>query len=106
MLIAWQIGFLGYYEEPSTYILDKLALADPLLSRISTINNNICPRPGHIERPIPKGYIETLLTGENYIEDKRIGSYNELLRSVIKDKLFSIDRIKNIIKINLKKNIT
>lgn len=106
LLIAWQIGFLGYYEEPSTYILDKLALADPLLSRISTINNNICPRPGHIERPIPKGYIETLLTGENYIEDKRIGSYNELLRSVIKDKLFSIDRIKNIIKINLKKNIT
>ncbi len=97
------IGIVGYYAGPKVKILDSLALSDPLLVRMPIRDNNQDWRIGHIYRTIPNGYVETIETGINVIEDKNIKKYYDKLKIITQDKLFTKKRFKTIINMNLGK---
>ncbi|MCK6585006.1 MAG: hypothetical protein L6Q49_18065, partial [Anaerolineales bacterium] len=65
--IETAIGKFGYTKGPNVYVIDREALADPLLARLPTHQKKW--RIGHFGRDLPAGYLETLETGVNQIED-------------------------------------
>ena len=91
------IGFYGYYAGHQCYILDELALCDPLLSKLPAIKPW---RIGHFKREIPKGYEETLESGINKIEDPNLAEYYDKILLITRGDQFSPERLKAIWKIN------
>ena len=74
ILVGWG-GGITYETGPSTHFVDKYALSDPLLARlpkVSTTQSHF--RPGHLDRPIPDGYLVSLETNENQIQDEDIAA--------------------------------
>ncbi len=96
------IGFQGYLGGPKVILVDQLALSDPLLARLPALSAQQL-RIGHLERPIPEGYLETLMTGENRLQDKNLAAYYNKLRLVTRGPLFSWERFKTIVEMNLGK---
>jgi len=94
------IGRLGFAVGPGIHILDIVALADPLLSRLPTINKENF-WIGHFKRRVPEGYYETLKTGKNCIKDPDIALFYHKLSLIIKGELFDSRRIAEILKMNL-----
>lgn len=94
------IGFYGYNAGPSIYIIDQLALADPLLARLPA-RRDIHWRVGHYTREIPGGYERTLETGKNALKDSDLAIYYTKLTLIIRGPLLSKSRLLEIIKINL-----
>ena len=107
------IGLYGYYAGSNVYIIDPMALADPLLSKLPSTEywlihkyrfNSIKKwRVGHFARKIPDGYLETIKTGKDQFDDKDLGKYYEKLSFIIRGDLFNINRLKEIINFNLGK---
>lgn len=97
---TFSIGFQGYYAGPEIYILDKLALSDPLLSRLPSKKEW---RIGHFPRAIPEGYPESIITNSNKIVDEDLQLYYEKLRKVTRGDLFDFERLIDIINFNLGK---
>jgi arabinofuranosyltransferase len=87
---------------PKTHIVDEVALTDPLLARIPSINN-IEWKTGHLYRYVPDGYIETLITKKNVIQDKDLREYYSYLHNITSGDIFSKKRFENIINMNLGK---
>ena len=85
------IGFVGYYAGPEVYIIDSRGLADPLLARLpgGTAESTI----GHLDRPIPDGYLKTVATGTNHIADPNLAAYYEKLHEVVSGDLWSGHRL-------------
>ena len=71
------VGFSGYYAGPKVHIIDPLGICDPLLARTNMKNEPW--RIGHIFHEIPKGYRESIETGENLIRDPEIAELYEAL---------------------------
>ncbi len=92
------IGLVGYMANPKTFIVDPLALADPLLSHLPAIPGS---RIGHFERTIPQGYLATLQTGRNVIADPCIRRLYDDIHPVVTGPLFTVQRFKKIVKVNL-----
>ncbi len=92
------VGFFGYFAGPQVYVVDLLGLADPLLARLPPTDPNW--RVGHFGRTVPDGYMETLVTGENMIEDKNLAAYYDRLAFVIRGDLFDIGRLVEIWRLN------
>lgn len=93
------IGFFGFYAGPQVYILDKLALADPLLARLPAMRK-VNWRIGHYERFMPEGYLQTLHLGRNVIADPKLALYYDKLSLIVKGKLFDTQRLIEIWKMN------
>ncbi len=93
------LGMKGYSAGPSVHVYDMYALSDPLLARIPSNPRNSAP--GHNARPIPEGYLETLWSGENQIEDPAIRLYYSKLETIIKGDLWSLMRLNEIFNMNL-----
>ena len=93
------IGFLGYSAGPNVHIIDYFALSDPLLSHLP-VRRGANILIGHFSRPIPAGYLPTLETGVNQIEDQDIRQYYDVLSLITKGKIWEIKRLKTIWKIN------
>ena len=96
------MGIAGYLAGPDVYILDVYALSDPLLARLQMEDLENW-RIGHFRRNIPKGYISTLKTGKNQIEDPNLGQYYEKLKIITSAPLFSKERMKTILEMNIGK---
>lgn len=82
------IGLYGFYAGPKVYIIDEYALADPLLARLPAereANFYI----GHFHRRVPDGYISTVYSGKNQLEDENLARYYDQLRLVVRGPLFS-----------------
>jgi arabinofuranosyltransferase len=96
---------------PNFHMIDLNSLADPLMTRMPLYQIDKW-RIGHFRHMIPKGYMETLKTGENLIVDKNIAMYYDKLSLVIKGNLWNWQRIVEIWNLNtdkydyLLKNIT
>jgi tetratricopeptide (TPR) repeat protein len=58
-------------------------------------------RIGHYVRPIPSGYTLSILQQQNLIDDPNLNKYYTVIRNIIQDDIFSVDRIANILKMNL-----
>ena len=96
------MGIAGYLAGPDVYILDVYALSDPLLARLQMEDLENW-RIGHFRRNIPKGYISTLKTGKNQIDDPNLGQYYEKLKIITSAPLFSKERMKTILEMNIGK---
>jgi arabinofuranosyltransferase len=92
------VGMYGYFAGPGVHIIDYMGLGDAFLARLP-----IPPAPwrvGHYARTLPKGYEETIATGVNRIEDPNLHRYYDHLRTVISGRLWSWDRLKEILLFN------
>ena len=81
------------------YLTDVFALQDPLLARLK-VDTSHHWRVGHAAREIPRGYQETVATGENRIEDPALREYYEKLLLVMKAPLFDYERLRTIWDLN------
>jgi arabinofuranosyltransferase len=95
---AESIGTLGYYANPKTHIIDQLGLGDPLLSHLAADPNS---RVGHFYRVVPAGYVASLEQHRNLIQDPCIQQLYSDIRPVVTGPVFSFERFKKIIKLNL-----
>ncbi len=117
ILVEGMIGVAGYVAGPGVHIVDFHALADPLLSRLpivakdrmyeafmigSTGKKGAGPwRIGHFLRNVPAGYLETVLTGRNRIEEPELAAFYDRLAFMTRGPLWSGKRIVEIARTNL-----
>lgn len=93
------IGVFGYFAGPPVHIVDRYALSDPLLARLPALYSKNW-RIGHFYRPLPRGYLETLQSGEDRFEDAKLGSYYQKLSLIIRGELFDPRRLVEIWRLN------
>jgi len=91
------VGFIGYFAGPAVHIVDLYALCDPLLARLPVSG---AWRIGHFERDVPAGYLQTLRTGVNQIQNPNLATYYDALALVTRGPLFSRARLIAIWKMN------
>jgi arabinofuranosyltransferase len=94
------IGVYGYYAGPNVHIIDRWALSDPLLARIPP-QRQVKWIIGHLARIIPKGYITSIYTKNPVLEDANLSLYYEKLSIITRGSLFDLNRLGEIIKMNL-----
>lgn len=89
------VGFVGYFAGPTVHVVDEFALSEPLLARLPA---DPAWTPGHFQRALPPGYLATLESGHNQIEDPTVAAgYDELAR-IIRDPLASPARLATILR--------
>ena len=93
------LGLNSMTMGPNFHVIDLNSLADPLMTRMPLYEIERW-RIGHFRHIIPKGYIETLKSGENKIVNKDIALYYDKLSFVIKGELWSWDRVIEIWNLN------
>jgi arabinofuranosyltransferase len=88
------IGMTGYFAGPNVHIVDEYALSDPLLARIpgGSAESTI----GHLLRTVPPGYVATVESGVNKIEDPGLAAYYERLRTIVAGPIVSMTRMRSI----------
>lgn len=94
------IGYFGYCAGPKVHVFDAQALSDPLLARLP-IPNPKDWRIGHFRREFPNGYMQSVHYGTNLIEDKNLAAYYDKLKIITQGDLFSMERLKETVKLNL-----
>ncbi|MEZ5489704.1 MAG: hypothetical protein R3F50_05220 [Gammaproteobacteria bacterium] len=99
VIVYGAIGMFGYFIQPGTVVVDDMALADPLLSRLPVSSDW---RVSHYPRTLPTGYLESLASGTNQIKDANLKEYYQHLVTITQGRqLFSLDRLKTIVLFNL-----
>jgi arabinofuranosyltransferase len=93
------IGLFGFFAGPRVYAVDVHALGDPLLARLPTHTPRKW-RIGHFRRNIPDGYMATVETGRNVIEDSSLARYYDILSVITRGELLSIGRLKEVWRFN------
>jgi len=96
------IGYFGFYSGPEKFIIDSLALTDPLLARLppKKLESREEYKSGHFRRNIPEGYIESIEMEKNLIEDANIKNYYDRLLNITREDIWSLNRFKDIWYIN------
>jgi arabinofuranosyltransferase len=100
--VEYSIGYLGYFAGPDVHIVDRYALADPLLARLPIPNPKEW-RIGHFIREVPKGYVESLESGSNQLIDPDLAEYYAKLKLITTGKILDPERLKTILEMNLGK---
>lgn len=98
-------GITKYYNN-DMYLNDTYALGDPFLAHLPAVKESNW-RIGHMWREAPYGYGNQVIYGDdengNRVQNEDISQYYEIIREITCGDLFSADRIKKIIDINLGK---
>jgi arabinofuranosyltransferase len=92
------IGLQGFMVGPRLHIVDRLALTDPLLSRLP------CEpgwRIGHFERALPDGYFESVERQTNAIVDPNLARYYERIVEITRGPIWSGSRWAAILRMNI-----
>ena len=91
-VIEWgPVGMFGYYAGHEARIVDHFALTDPLLARLPVERERF--RIGHFRREMPPGYLATVRTGENRIEDPDLAAYYDRLHRIVAGPLWNRERV-------------
>lgn len=85
VVATWSLGLLGYHAGPRVHLIDRWALADPLLARLPGQAGRA--GAGHVPRMLPNGYLATLRSGANQIRDPGLARYHDLLVRVTRGPL-------------------
>ena len=95
-VLVWDcIGYTGYGVGPKIRVVDRFALADPLLSRLPMAQDPDW-RIGHFARVFPYGYVRTLRSGKQQIEDAGLREYFQKLCLVTQGDIWSWERMHTI----------
>jgi arabinofuranosyltransferase len=73
-------GFFGYEAGLEKIVVDRLAITDPFLARLVPSPDPDDWRPGHVRRPLPRGYANSLEHGGNQLQDQRLHALYEDVR--------------------------
>jgi arabinofuranosyltransferase len=95
----FEIGFSSYATGLDAIVLDRFALADPLLARLPAEDD--WKRVGHYRRAVPAGYVESLRSGENRLVNPMVHRLYDDLRLLTQGPLFAADRLGAILRLNL-----
>ena len=97
------VGYTGFYAGPEVHIVDIYGLTEPLLARLPVGHPVQEPvwRIGHFRRQLPAGYLKTLKSGKNVIEDDHLAVYYDKLKLITRGDLFSWDRLEAVVRMNL-----
>jgi len=79
-----------YEAGPCMHFIGEWALADAFLARLPPPSPH--GRPGHVTRPIPEGYDETLDSGANRIKDPEMARIFDETHQVTAGPLWTMDR--------------
>jgi len=71
------VGLYGFNAGPGVYIVDPLAIADGFLSRLPSKRPAY---PGHYERALPEGYVETIVADKNLLRDPALAELYDQMR--------------------------
>ena len=103
--VAGNLGIYSWGAGPEVHVVDSQALTDPLLARIPYAYSADW-RPGHLGRDVPPGYLDTLEQGKNLLKDRCLAGYYDRLNHIIRGPLFSAERWKAILDLNLPGGVT
>ncbi len=111
------IGITGFLAGEGVHVVDLMGLADPLLARLPAVRSDpdyaafraqlgVPPTSddwmtGHLRRNLPRGYLRTLLSGANQIEDPEIHQLWDRLSLVTRGPLWDRTRLSEIVRLNL-----
>ncbi len=98
VMIDWTIGMVGFFAGPEIHIVDCFALADPLLARLPA--QYPVDKPGHAQRWVPPGYLNTLETGKDHFTDPDVARLFEIVSTVTRGPLWSSDRLREAWRLN------
>ncbi len=117
LIVEGAVGFWGFFAGPDAYFVDYHALGDPLLSRLPMVksdpqytefcvamNGRPCTdswRVGHYLRNVPSGYLESVLSNENRLEDDKLHKLYDVIRLITRDPIWSMQRWIAIVRMNL-----
>lgn len=104
VLVDGAIGMVGFYAGPTVHVVDMFALSDPLLARLPgerRRDGDLAWRPGHVPRPIPAGYLESLPAGPNRVEDPDLAAYLDELWWVTRGPLLDPGRLRAAVRFGL-----
>lgn len=87
----YNLGILPFYAGSKFHHIDVLGITDPLLARLPAYANNNWS-PGHFERILPEGYLETLLYGANVISDRKLGLLHDKLTLITQGPIWTLER--------------
>ena len=93
---------ISIYYNSDLYLNDLYALGDPFLSKLPAVREDNW-RIGHMWREAPVGYNETVLYGDNEIENESLREYYEVIKLITRGPLWDRNRLKAVIDINLGK---
>ncbi|MFH1143473.1 MAG: hypothetical protein V1774_02905, partial [Candidatus Eisenbacteria bacterium] len=110
VVLEGAVGELGFYAGPGIKIVDLSGLADPLMARLPALRfdpSAALHRPqksnwriGHFLRAVPQGYLQTVMSDENRLRDRRLGEFRERLRLITRGPLWSAERWSEIRRMN------
>jgi len=89
------VGLFALAAGPGVHVVDGHALADPLLARLPIAAGHW--RVGHFIRLPPRGYLETLESGQNRIEDPDLARFYDRLSLLTRGRIWSLERFRTIV---------
>jgi arabinofuranosyltransferase len=97
------IGFAGFAAGPDKFIIDVVALSDPLLARLPATRPATYEdwKSGHFYRTVPNGYVESVTRRVNVIEHPGIREYYDALITITRGPIWSTQRLRTIVEMNL-----
>ena len=100
VFISGNIGYKGFNAGPKVYIIDMYALPEPLLARLPVLTD-AKEHVGHLLRPVPEGYVETIETDRNHLKDPKLALFYDQLSLITRGDLFDPARLNAIWNMNL-----
>ena len=94
------VGYAGYFGGKRLHLVDHYGLVDPLIARLPGIWLDKW-RTGHTHRMVPRGYLKTLRTGQNQIENLNLAKWYDHVLDLTRSPLTAPGRIREIIRFNL-----
>jgi arabinofuranosyltransferase len=94
------LGFIGFYGGPNIFLIDSYALNDPFLAQLPAVYRPDW-RPGHIERVIPRAYIESFEKEKNLIQDTALARMWDALDLITTAPLWDKRRLRMLAKWHL-----
>jgi arabinofuranosyltransferase len=95
-----QVGVTGFFAPATAILVDGYGLNDAFLARLPA-TDQVTWRVGHYGREIPSGYLESLRAGRNRMTDPKLGQLFERVRLVVSGPIWSWERWKEIVRLNL-----
>lgn len=97
------VGFAGFAAGPDKFIIDVVALGDPLLARLPAKRPDKYEdwKSGHFYRDVPKGYVESVINRGNMIADPDLHEFYNLIRTITRGPIWSTRRLLAIAQVNV-----